>query len=61
MTRGGDVNATTIRRTRDEGSIKEGKDGKGDSNATVLAAMDGATVMVIDGNDDDGWQSSAAA
>jgi hypothetical protein len=44
MMRGGGVNVTTNRRTRDKGSNKEGKDGKGDGDAMVLAVMDGATV-----------------
>ena len=44
MMRGGGVDVTTNRRTRDEGSDEEGKDGKGDGNAMVLAVMDGATV-----------------
>jgi hypothetical protein len=39
---------------RDEGSKEEGKDSKGDCNAMVTAAMDGATVMRIDGNGGDG-------
>ncbi len=42
MMRGGGVDATTNRQTKDEGSDKEGKDGKGD--AMVLAVMDGAMV-----------------
>ena len=54
MTRGGGVGATTNRRTRDEGSEEEGKDSKGDGNATATAMMDGATVMTMDGNGDDG-------
>ena len=44
MMRGGGVNAATNWRTRDEGSNKEGKDGKGNGNTMVLAVMDGATV-----------------
>ncbi len=44
MMRGEGVNATTNRQTRDEGSNKEGKDGKGDGDAMVLAVMDSATV-----------------
>ena len=44
MMRGGGIDATTNRRTRDEGSDKEGKDGKDDGNAMVLAVMDSATV-----------------
>ncbi len=44
MMRGGCVDATTNRQTRDEGSEKEGKDSKGDGDAMVLAVMDGATV-----------------
>jgi hypothetical protein len=44
MMRGGGVNAATNRRTRDEGSNKEGKDGKGYGVAMVLAVMDGTTV-----------------
>ena len=47
---GGGVGATTNRRMRDEGSKEEGKDGKGDGNATATAVMDGATVMAMDGN-----------
>ncbi len=42
--RGGGIDAATNRRTRDEGSDEEGKDGKGDGNAMVLAVMDGVTV-----------------
>ncbi len=42
--RGGVVNATTNRQTRDEGSNKEGKDSKGNGDAMVLAVMDDATV-----------------
>ncbi len=44
MMKGGGVNAATNRQTRDEGSNKEGKDGKGDGDTMVLALMDGATV-----------------
>ncbi len=44
MMRGGGVNATTNRQTRDEGSNEEGKDGKGDGDAMVLAVMDSVTV-----------------
>ncbi len=44
MMRGGGIDTTTNRRTRDEGSNEEGKDGKGDGDAMVLAVMDGATV-----------------
>jgi hypothetical protein len=44
MMRGGGVNAATNRRTRDEGSDKEGEDGKSDGDTMVLAVMDGATV-----------------
>jgi hypothetical protein len=44
MMRGGGVDVTTNRRTRDEGSDEEGEDGKGDGDAMVLAVMDGATV-----------------
>ncbi len=44
MMRGGGVDATTNRRTRDEDSDEEGEDGKGDGNAMVLAVMDSATV-----------------
>ena len=44
MMRGGGVNAATNRRTRDEGSDKEGEDGKGDGDTMVLAVMDGATL-----------------
>ena len=40
----GGVNAATNRRTRDEGSDKEGEDGKGDGDTMVLAVMDGATL-----------------
>ena len=42
--RGGGVNVTTNWRTRDEGSNEEGKDGKGNGDAMVLAVMDSATV-----------------
>ena len=42
--RGGGVDVTTNRRTRDEGSDKEGENGKGDGDEMVLAVMDGATV-----------------
>ncbi len=42
--RGGGVDATTNRRMRDEGSNKEGEDGKGDGNMMVLAVMDSAPV-----------------
>ncbi len=42
--RGGGIDATTNRQTRDEGSNEEGKDGKGDGNAMVLAVIDSATV-----------------
>ncbi len=42
--RGGGVNKATNRRTRDEGSDKEGEDGKGDGDTMVLAVMDGATL-----------------
>ena len=42
--RGGGVDATTNRQTRDEGSNEEGKDGKGDGNAMVLAVMGRTTV-----------------
>jgi hypothetical protein len=41
---GGGVNVATNRRTRDEGSDKEGEDGKGDGDTMVLAVMDGATL-----------------
>ena len=34
--RGGGVEVTTNRQTRDEGSDKEGKDGKGDGNAMSM-------------------------
>jgi hypothetical protein len=61
MMRGGGVDATTNRQTRDEGSNKEGKDGKGNGNAMALAAMDGATVMAMDSNDGDGRPSLATA
>jgi len=44
MMRGGGVNKATNRRTRDEGSDKEGEDGKGDGDTMVLAVMDGATL-----------------
>ena len=44
MMRGGGVDATTNRQTRDEGSDEEGEDGKDDGNAMVLAVMDGVTV-----------------
>jgi hypothetical protein len=44
MIRGGGVDATTNRQTRDEGSDKEDKDGKGNGNAMVLAVIDGAMV-----------------
>ena len=44
MMRGGGVNTATNRRTRDEGSNKEGEDGKGDGDTMVLAVMDGATL-----------------
>jgi hypothetical protein len=44
MMRGGGVNETTNRQTRDEGSDEEGKNGKGDGDAMALAVMDGATV-----------------
>ncbi len=44
MMRGGGVDATTNRQTRDEGSNKEGEDGKGDGDAMVLAVMVSATV-----------------
>ncbi len=44
MMRGGGINAATNRQTRDEGSDKEGEDGKGDGNTMVLAVMDGAAV-----------------
>jgi hypothetical protein len=44
MMRGGGVDATTKWRTRNEGSDKDGKDGKGNGDAMVLAVMDGATV-----------------
>ena len=42
---------TTNRQTRAEGSNEEGKNGKGNSNTTTMVAMDGAMVMVMDGND----------
>jgi hypothetical protein len=42
--RGGGVNAATNRRTRYEGSDKEGEDGKGDGDTMVLAVMDGTTL-----------------
>ena len=42
--RGGGVDTATNWRTRDEGSNKEGEDGKGNSDAMVLLVMDGATV-----------------
>ena len=54
MTRGGSVGATTNWQTRDEGSKEEGKDGKGNGNATAMAAMDSATVTAMDGNDGNG-------
>ena len=44
MMRGGGVDVTTNRRTRDEGIDEEGEDGKGDGDAMVLAVMDGTTV-----------------
>ncbi len=44
MMRGGGNDVTTNWRTRDEGSDEEGKDGKGNGNAMVLALMDGTTV-----------------
>ena len=44
MMRGGGVDVTTNRRTRDEGSDEEGKNGKGNGDVMVLAVMDGATV-----------------
>ena len=45
MMRGGGVDVTTNRRTRDEGSDEEGEDGKGDGNAMVLAVViDSASV-----------------
>jgi hypothetical protein len=44
MMRGGGVNAATNRQTRDEGSDKEGEDGKGDGDRMVLVVMDGPTV-----------------
>ena len=44
MMRGGGVDATFNRQTRDKGSNKEGKDGKGDGDVMVLAVMDGTTV-----------------
>jgi hypothetical protein len=44
MMRGGVVNAATNWRTRDEGSNKEGEDGKGNCDTMVLAVMDGATL-----------------
>ena len=44
MMRGGGVDVTTNRRTRDEGSDKEGEDGKGGGNMMVLAVMNGATL-----------------
>ncbi len=44
MMRGRGVDATTNRRTRDEGSDEEGEDGKGDGDSMVLAVMDGVTV-----------------
>ena len=47
----GGVDTTTNRQTRDEGSNEEGKNGKGNSNTTTMVAMDGAMVMVMDGND----------
>ena len=61
MTRGGGVGATTNQRTRDEGSKEEGEDSKGDGDATVTAAMDGATVMTIDGNGGDGRRDGTIA
>ena len=39
MARGGGVNATTSRQTRDEGSNKEGKDSKGNGNATAVVLV----------------------
>ncbi len=44
MMRGGGVDATTNRQTRDEDSNEEGEYGKGDGNTMVLAVMDSATV-----------------
>ncbi len=44
MMRGGGINAKTNWRTRDDGSNKEGEDGKGGGDAMVLAVMDGTTV-----------------
>ena len=44
MMRGGGVDVTTNRRTRDEGSNEEGGDCKSDGDAMVLAVMDGATL-----------------
>ncbi len=44
MMRSGGVDATTNQQTRDEGSNKEGKDGKGGGDAMVLVMMDGVTV-----------------
>ncbi len=55
MTRGGGAGATTNWQTRDEVSKEEGKDGKGNGNATATAVMDGATVMTMDGNGGDEW------
>ncbi len=60
MTRGGGIDTTTNQQTRDEGSNEEGKDGKGDGNATALAAMNGMTVIAMDGNDGIGRRSLAA-
>ena len=58
---GGGVNGTTNWQRRDEGSNKEGKDGKDKGNAMALAAMDGATVTAMDGNDSNGRRSLAEA
>ena len=44
MMRGGGVNAATNRQTRDEGSDKEGEDGKGNGDTIVLAVIDGTMV-----------------
>ena len=44
MMRGGGVNAATNWQTKDEGSNKEGEDGKGNGDTMVLAVIFGATV-----------------
>ena len=54
MTRGGGVGLTTNRQTRDEGSKEEGKDGKGNGNATVTVAVDGVRVTAMDSIDGNG-------